>query len=248
MAGEKKKKAKNLDELLGQLGEEHSKDLDSSFKAWGEFNKDETQNHLYNRIFKPAQTALYEGISAELDKIFEEKGGDDASVHNKEQEIKKAVVAGLKKYFEKTLPSVTKSMDDLGMDENEQYEHLVGAYDEHIGADGKNVIGIRALAPSMARGRKNTVGHVKKFIDQITDKHIGSALGQLSEKYAAHHFSKYNGAHIAGYLKPKLEAKGFEIEDKVSYARGSLDDMLELHKSVLEGKGHKYLKKAERRD
>src|SRR3989344_9313567 len=129
-----KSKPKNLDELLEGLKTEHSKTLDESFKAFDEFTKEENQNHLYNNVFMPAQQDLYNGITSELDKIFKD---DNASTHNKEAEIKKAVSAGLKKYFDRVQPNITKVIKELGMDDDEAYEHLASHYDQHVGADGK---------------------------------------------------------------------------------------------------------------
>ncbi len=242
---EKKKKAKNLDELMDGLKEEHSKSLDESFKAFDEFSKEENQLHLYNNIFKPAQNDLYNGIVQELDKIFEKN--DNTSVYNKEKEIKKAVVAGLKKYFDKTHPAVVKAIDNLAMDEDEQYDHLMGEYDRHVGADGEKIESLRAIV-NLARGRKSTVAHVKKSIDEVTDKHIENALKQLTGRYLNHHFSKYNGVEIASYLKPQLEKAGFEIEDKVGFARGNLSDMLALREQYIRKKGSKYLKAKEEKE
>ncbi|MBU0460460.1 MAG: hypothetical protein KKH52_01060 [Nanoarchaeota archaeon] len=240
----KESKPSSIDDLLANLKNEHSKDLDASFKAHDAFNKEENQNHLYNNIFMPAQKGLYDGIVGELDKIFKD---DSASVHNKEKEIKQAVTAGLTKYFDKTQPSITKAIKDLGMDADEAYDHLTGAYDTHVGADGKKIASIRLLATA-AKNKKGKVHQVKRLIPGITDKHIDSALEQLGNQHLTHHFSKYHGAEIAAYMKPKLEKEGFEIKDKVGFARGDLGDMLELRKSILEKKDHKYLKKAEKKD
>ncbi len=242
MDKKEKKKVENLDDLLNSLKDEHSKNLDESFKAFDEFTKEDNQLHLYNNIFTPAQQELYNGVVGELDKVFEKD--DTASIHNKEKEIKKAVVSGLKKYFGKVQPSITQAIEDLGMDDEEAYEHLVGHYDRHVGADGKKVKSIGDLA-DLARNKKGKVGHVKKVIPELTQNHIESAMNHLINKYGNHHFSKYHGIEIASYLKPKLEKEGFEIDDKVGFAQGELNDMLELRKKYLLKKEAKYLKKPE---
>ncbi len=238
----KDKKPANLDELLEGLRQEHSKSLDESFKAFDAFSNDENQNHLYNKIFYPAQQDLYNGIVQELDKIF---GKDDkASIHKKEAEVKKAIVAGLKKYFDKTHPGVTKAINDLGMDTDEAYEHLTSHYDRQVAADGRKIPSITGLV-ELVKGKKNTVGHMKRQIPELTQKHIEGALGHLQGQYIQHHFSKYHPSAIAAYLKPQLEKEGFEITDKVGFARGDLGEMLQLRGQYILKKGHHYVGRKE---
>ncbi|MBI2146386.1 hypothetical protein HYU22_03535 [Candidatus Woesearchaeota archaeon] len=244
MAKKGEKKPANLDELLDSLKQEHSKGLDESFKAFDAFSNEENQNHLYNNIFYPAQQDLYTGIVQELDKIFGKN--DTASVHKKEAEVKRAIVAGLKKYFAKTHPAVTKAIDSLGMDADEAYEHLTSQYDRHVAADGRKIPSITGLV-ELVKGKKNTVGHVKRQIPELTQKHIEGALGRLQGQYLQHHFSKYHGAEIAGYLKPKLEQEGFEIKDKVGFAQGDLGEMLRLREQYILKKGHQYVGRREER-
>ena len=43
----------------------------------------------------------------------------------------------------------------------------------------------------------------------------------------------------------KFEKEGFEIKDKLGYARADLDHLLEIRKGVIEKEGHLYLKKKE---
>lgn len=239
------KKPANLDELLDGLKQEHSKGLDESFKAFDAFNEDSNQLHLYNNIFYPAQQDLYNGIVGELDKIFGKN--DTASVHKKEAEVKKAIVAGLKKYFTKVQPAVTKAIDSLGMDDDEAYEHLTGHYDRHVAADGRRIPSITGLA-ELVKGKKNTVGHIKRAIPELTGKHIEGALSKLGSQYVQHHFSKYHGSEIAGYIKPQLEKQGFEIKDKVGFAQGDLNEMLKIRSQYILHKGestHPYVSKKE---
>ncbi len=237
------KKPANLDELLDSLKQEHSKGLDESFKAFDAFNDEKNQNHLYNNIFYPAQQDLYNGIVSELDKIF---GKDDtASIHKKEAEVKKAVVAGLKKYFAKTHPAVTKAIEDLEMNDDEAYDHLVGHYDQHVAAGGRGEIPSITELVKMVKEKKNTVGHLKREIPKLTEKHIDGALARLQNQYINHHFSKYHPIEIATYLKPQLEKEGFEIKDKVGFAHGEIGTMLGLREKYVLKKGHQYVGKKE---
>jgi len=241
MAKEKKKLG-NLDDLLNGLREEHSKDLDASFKAHDEFSKDENVNHLYLNVFGAGQDALYQTISAELDKSLR---GDGTKVHGKKKEVKQAIAAGIKKYFERTQPSLTEIMRDLKMDEDEQYEYLTSMYDDHIGVGKiKGVESIRSIE-KYAGDRKMTVGHIRKHVSDSRSKHAEGALQILSNKYITHHFAKYQPAAIAAYLRPQLEKAGFEVEDKVGYATADLGELLQLRKGLLEKEGHHYLKKKE---
>lgn len=237
-----KKKPKNLDEVLEELAGQHSKDLGASFKAHDEFSKDENTNHLYLNVFGAGQDALYQTITSELDKSLK---GDGTKVHGKKKEVKQAIAAGIKKYFERTQPSLTEIMKDLKMDEDEQYEYLTSMYDDHIGVGKiKGVESIKSIE-KYTGNKKATVGHIRKHISDSRSKHAEGALQIVGNKYITHHFAKYQPAAIAAYLRPQLEKAGFEVEDKVGYATADLGELLQLRKGLLEKEGHPYLKKKE---
>ncbi len=241
--GQKKKPVKNLDELLVSMQEEHSKDLDASFKAWDNFTNDENQNHFYNNLFTPGQDKLYAGIKGELDKVFGKMGGDETKVLGKRKEIKKAIATGIKEYFKSTSPSYTKFMDGLVLDEEGEYDLLVKLYDDHVGA-GK-IEGVKSISELeyLTKDKKATVGHVKRDIHEKRGAHIKGAMGMMQNQYLSHHFSKYRGPQIAAYLKPHIEKEGFEIEDSLGYATADLGELLKLRRAVIEKKGHPYLAK-----
>ncbi|MBI4151485.1 hypothetical protein HY496_00815 [Candidatus Woesearchaeota archaeon] len=239
--GEQKKKPKNIDELMDSLRAEHSKDLDTSFKAWDEFSKEENQNHLYNNVFTPAQDKLYAGIKGELDKVFGKAGGDEAKLTGKKKEIRKAIATGIKEYFKGVHPSYTKFMDDMKLDEEEQYDFLVKLYDDHVGVGAvKGVESISELE-NLVKDKKATVGRLKRSAYLQKAKHSEGAINKAQSQYISHHFSKYRGPEIAAYLKPKIEKAGFEIEDKVGYATADLGKLLQIRESVIKKKGHEYL-------
>jgi len=246
---EEKKKPKNLDDVLAQMAGEHSKDLDASFKALDEFNKDENQMHLYNNILAPAQDAMYNALVSALDKEFEKKDETKLAKTEQHDKVRKGVGKALRAYFEKVNPHVIKAMDDLKMDDKEQYEHLSALYDEHTGANprDKNNPGIRAIVESLIH-QKKTVGHVKKGLYERKPTSAQAALDQIADKYKNHHFAKYHNTQIAAYLKPKIEKAGFEIEDKVGYSQADKDALFGLRTAILEKKGYHFLKKKPEED
>jgi hypothetical protein len=248
MAGkEEKKKPQHLDDFLKSLETDHSKSLDEAFKAHDAFSKEENQNHLYVNVLIPGQDALYSTLVTELDKAFEKK--DDKKIEKQEErdKVKKAVGKALKKYFEKVQPSISKTIDDMKMDDNEQYEFLTEMYDDHTGAGTQlgqhhKVGSIKGTIEELFKGKK-TVGHIKKNIYDSRANQIKGALELLGGKYMNHHFGKYHSTAIAAYLKPKLEKTGFEIKDKVGYATANTGQLLEIRKGAIEKEIHPYLTK-----
>ena len=235
-----KKKNTSLDDFFDGLKSKHSKNLDESFKAYDDFNK--TIDEWYVDVFAPAQDQLYATIEANIKKSI----GSGKKVHNKEKELKKAVLEGLKEYFEKVHPSITKAMEDSNLTEDEQYKYLTGIYDEHIaaGAGGKKTTSIKGIA-GMAADKTTKVEGLLKMLYIQKVQHAEAATNTLKQKFIGHHFSKYHPVEIGSYLKPKLEKAGAEIEDKAGYIQAELGDLFELRDAVIQKKGHKYLKKKE---
>ncbi len=238
------KKSKNLDELMSQLREQHSSDLDKAFEAYEGWNKKEHQNHIYNHLLTPAQEELYKGIKDKVEEVFHE---DEAKIHNKEKEIKQVVTHGIKKYFEKAKPSVGKILEDMQMSEDEQYDFLTQFYDAHVGAEGqrggnKEIKSIRNLA-EFAKDRKALAGDLVRFMAQNQGAHKEGALNALNSKHFQHHFLKFDSTELAAYLKPKFEEHGYEIDRKPEYLQADHGELLGLHQRVIEKKGHPYLRK-----
>jgi hypothetical protein len=240
-----KKKPKNLDDFFKDLQNTHTPELDKAFKEYDKFNKRENTNDWYNNTFKPAQDSLYNTIKTKLDELFE---NDEAKVHGKKKDIQKAVLEGLKEYFQKIKPSLTKLMDDLDMNEDEQYEFLAAMYDEHTGAltsraaQREGVQSIRTYV-EQAKDKKATVGDIKHLLNEQAPLHMKHAIEQLRYKHQTHHLGKYHSADIAAYLKPKIEKEGFEIEDKLGYATSDIKTLLDMRSSVVEKeRRHQYLK------
>ncbi|MBI4980957.1 hypothetical protein HZC30_05375 [Candidatus Woesearchaeota archaeon] len=257
MAGKKeeeKKKPQHLDDFLKGLETEHSTSLDEAFKARDDFVKEENQNHLYVNVFVPGQDALYNTLVSELDKAFEKK--DDKKIEKQEErdKVKKAVGKALKKYFEKVQPSISKTIDDMKMDDDEQYEFLTSMYDQHTGGGTQfgQQHGIKSIKASIDNllEKKKTIGHIKKDIYDSKVKQLGGAMALLGEKYINHHFGRYHHTTIAAYLKPKLEKAGVEIKDKLEYATLSTGKLLDLRDKMIEKKleEHEYITKKKEED
>jgi hypothetical protein len=199
---------------------------------------------LYNNVFAPAQDAMYNALVSALDKAFEKK--DDTKLAKQEQhdKVRKSVGKALRAYFERVSPHVVKAMDDLKMDDLEQYEHLSTLYDEHTlaGKVSKDYGGIRKIVDDIVKEKK-TIGHLKRRVYDTKSAGAQFALLKLGNQYMSHHFSKYQPTQVAAYLKPKLEKAGFEVEDKIGYAQADLGELFKLREGILEKKGHQYLKK-----
>ncbi len=237
-------RAANLDDLLHQLEGNHSKSLDEAFKAYDEIVKEEHQNHVFNML-APAHDKLYAAISEKLDDKFKD---DDVKPKDKEKEVKQAVAHGLKEYFKMVQPSITKVIEDLHMDEDEQYGYLTSLYDRHVGADqqGSEAKSIRRIE-ALAKSGKATIGRIKRDLYNMKDKHIEGALGATIQKQVSHHLAKYTPIDIARYLVPKLQEAGYDIKDKLGYATASVEELLKM-RNVLYGDAHPYLEKPKKKE
>ncbi len=243
MSKDKPKKPKSIDDLFKDMQDTHSRDLDAAFKANDEFKTEENLNHWYNNIFSPAHDEMYKAIKEELDKAFQ--NDDDAKTEKKKDEVKKAVTAGLKKYFEKSQPGILSRMKDLEIDEKQEYDFLTGMYDEHVGVGKiKGVDSIREIE-QLAKGKRITVGHLKKQIHDSQGKYIEGALNIIVDRHTRHHLGKFEKTEIAAYLKPKLEKVGVEIDDTLGFGLSEVGDLMKWRETYLEKKGHPYFKKRE---
>ena len=246
MAEEKKKKVRHLDDVLKDLVSQQSKDIAGAFKAHDEYTKPEYQEHIHNHILAPAQNKLYEALAKELDTTF--KGNDEAKVHKKKSELKKAVTAGVKAYFAAAKPSVGEILDKLKMDEEQQYEFLTTMYDEHVGANDARFaqqVGIRSIKSlvEMAEDKEATVGTAKQILYQTNPKYVQAAQTLLRNKHIQHHLGKFDKHAVAGHLMPELEKAGYTIDDKLGYATADLRELIKLREGLVKGEGHSYLKK-----
>jgi hypothetical protein len=135
------------------------------------------------------------------------------------------------------------------MDEDQQYDYLTEQYNTQVGVgtrvgDALKIKDIRSIE-GLSTDKNATVGHLKAHLYRENAKYVEGSVQIVNSKFVSHHLGKYHPTKIAAYLRPKLEKEGHEVEDKIGFATGSLGDMLELRKSLVNKEGHKYLKKKE---
>jgi hypothetical protein len=223
---------KNLDDFFEELEKEGSKDLKDAFKKYDAYTKDENQNHIYNNIFIPGLTKMYDSFKGELDKTFKK---DDAKVYGKKKELKKAAIEGMKKFFESTSPEILKTVEGI-KDENELYERLVKMYDEHTGADLQKGEGIDALIDSYSKDKKATVGHVKRTLHGMQATHAEGGLRYLQGKQINRHFGHYRTHKVAAHVAKEIESRpGYKV-DKGEFAGHNLYQLLNVREGVMKGK------------
>ncbi|MBN2052003.1 hypothetical protein JW756_00695 [Candidatus Woesearchaeota archaeon] len=237
MAGEvkhidykKDKKYKNLDDFFDHMAETHYKELSDSFKDLDNFKEDEHLNHLYNNIFTPGQDELYNKTTAELNNIFKD---DNAKLHNKKEDIQKALVKGILAYFEKVHPGALKDFDKSAS-VDEQYKILSGLMDEFLGLDSRSPF-YQILADQFAKDKKITVGHLKRQLKQIQAEHIGSAVDYLVEQKTNASLAGKHRIHIAAHVKTEAEKAGYTLDDRVRYSSHQTDVLLRIRDALRKG-------------
>ncbi|MBW2999884.1 hypothetical protein KY339_04375 [Candidatus Woesearchaeota archaeon] len=230
-----KKKAKSVDEVLEEIHKESRHDIEKSFESYDKHTHEDKMLSHFNDIFAPAQDELYTGVKDQLEKDFKE---DTEKLEGKKEHVQKAIVAGLRKYFEKAKPSVLKAMDD-SWDIEKQYEWLTSLYDNHIGADNQHSEmygkGLAGLAEGLAKDKKFTAGHLKKHIYTSKTPHAEAALDVLKGKATEHFIGAHEKPKIAAYMKKKAEEAGFEPDDTYEFAMRSRGKHIEL-REFLKGK------------
>ena len=228
-----KKKYIHLDDFFADLTEKHSKKIEESLKKYEEFTEEENLNNLYNNVFTPAHDEFYKTVTEHLKTI----GEDETKTEDKKEELQKAIVEGLKAYFEKVQPSIVKALEEHQIgDVEDQYHFLTTQYDEHIGADFRKGEGLTAIAEQFAKSKKLTLGHLKRRLWENQTKHAQKALDTIVNKYAAHHFTQYHPVDLAKYLKPHIEKAGLEVEDKLKFIQLSYGDLIHIISALKTGK------------
>jgi hypothetical protein len=234
MAG--KKKARSVDEVLEEIHKESRHDIEKSFEDYDKHTHEDKMLSHFNDIFSPAQDELYTGVKDQLEKDFKE---DTEKLEGKKEHIQKAIVAGLRKFFEKANPSVLETMDE-GWDIEKQYKWLTGLYDSHIGADNEHSKmyrkGLSGLAEGIAKDKKFTVGHFKKHIYTSKPAHAEGAVEVLRGKIAEHFLGAHEKPKIAAYMKKEAEKHGFEPEDTYEFAIKPVNEQISM-REFLKGKG-----------
>jgi hypothetical protein len=235
-------KHKTLDDAFDYMEKDSSKDLDSAFKAYNEFNKKDNENHYFNNIMYPAMDEMYKAFSETLKKSFK---NDTDKVTKKSAELKKAAVAGLKKFFARASPAIL-SMDEVKnmKDDEKLYEILVHHYDRITGRDmqqeeGKHKVpGLAEIIESLARDEKATVGHALRGIYEIKQAHASKAYAKLNNTFFGVHFGKYANApqKVGAYVKKIMKERNHNISDPVKFWKNDLHDYINIRNGVVEGK------------
>ncbi|HLD88702.1 MAG TPA: hypothetical protein VI894_00700 [Candidatus Nanoarchaeia archaeon] len=228
-----KKKHATIDDFFEDVRGKHAKKLEDAFKHYEETSSEENQLHLFNNIFTPAQQEFYNTFVAELSKEFKK---DTEELHEKKKEVERAAAAGLKKYFEKTMPGVAKAAEDI-KDIEDQYEFLARTYDEHVGV-GKieGVNSLKSIIKTLMKNKK-TIGHLKQQLKLNETPHITGAMAIVTSKAHQHYFSTYNPYEITAYVgaKIKKDHPELEIEDKLKYLQSEPGKILHLHNALSTG-------------
>ncbi len=238
---EEKKPWKTIDNFFDDLYKQHSKDIESSFKAVDEFQKEENINHIQNNILHPAMIEFYNTFKSGLDKQFKGKDdtklrekGKDGKYSDKKKEVQTAAIGGLKKYFEKTMPSVLKAIEGL-KDEGEIYHALVRTYNEYHGLNPQKGEGLDQLIESYIKKKDATVGSLKTLLFNIQSQHAGKAVQYLAAKHSSHHFGKYRSHEVGAYVKDFATKKGAEITDHAAFLDNDTNDYIALRNMIKTG-------------
>jgi len=234
-------KPSHIDEVLADLRKTSAGEIDDAFKAYDEYDKPETANHINLEILKPGQDTMYAKVS---DEIQGSVGKNEEKLKGKKAEVKSALREGLREYFDKVMPSVNKTMDNLGLSEDDQYKFLTKMYDDHIGVgqlkDAKSIKNLEALADS----DDTTVGHLRmQMAQRIGDTQLAKQM--IDSKHFQHYFSNHDAHVVAAHLQPQFEEAGYEIKNKLAYATADHGTLLDMRKSKLKGEDHPLLKKSE---
>ncbi len=245
MAKEKKdKKSGSIDDVMDKIQGEHSKDIETAFKLYDKHNKDENQDNLYNNIFAPGTTQLYEKFNKELDNTFKD---DTAKIFNKKKELKKAAVKGIKAYFEKVQPNMLKTALDGIEDIEDQYSLLIGLYEHHQGINDQNrgylkqqgYVSLRDLIEEEVKDKDTKVGKIKRKMYELKGMHAGQGLNSLNQQVTNRYFAGYHHIDIGEHVKKKW---GLKIGEHVEYKQQGLADLLGLHSSLRDGEKLDYKK------
>ena len=209
------KDAKSIDDLLGIVhGHQRKTEIKAALRQWDAYREDENQNHIFNNIITPAIEEFYNSLKKKLDEIF--KGDDTAKVKNKRKEIQQSIIEGLLGYFKKSMPSVLKGVEKLE-DVEEKYETLTNLYDTTVlglqpGEQApEGVQRLSGFAEAVTKGKKTTVGHLKRSFTEQKALHARQILSNLEEKAAEHYVGHIEQPHLALYLLPKCLGRLFYI-------------------------------------
>ncbi len=230
---DEKKPVGSIDDFLYELANQHTKDLESSFKAYDGFMKKENENHYLLNIFYPAVDKMYETFSAEVSKL----GKDDEKIGKRGKELKLAAIAGMKKFFEKTSPEVLKAVEDI-KEEEELHSTLAHFYDEYTGQDVQKGEGMGNLINHLSKSEDATIGDARRVLYETKKDHADKAFGELKQKFISHHFSKYQKHQLGAHVKKELKDSPYKIKSIGQFLKLQHGDYLQLRDSIKTGQFH----------
>lgn len=226
-------KPKTLDDLFTD------KDIVARIKAHDEHMRAENQQHLLNQIIAPAIDEFYETLKAQLDHAFANAGGDTAKVREKLPEVRKALVEGLKKYFERALPSALDTIKDV-KDVDEQFKTLARIYDRHVlGAQpgARLPQGLETIENYMTaleqedKYKEATVGQIKEELWLQKGAHAVHSRAQVNRGKTIEYLMPIPTHRLGKQIRPEIE-KTHEIEHEGTYATLSHEELLEAREGV----------------
>jgi hypothetical protein len=177
---------------------------------------------------------MYAAFKTEMNKL----GKDTDKVTNKHKELKKAAVAGLKKFFEKADPSILgiKELETI-KDDEKLYDVLVAHYDRITGRNPqeKGGAGLIDIIEQLSKDKKATIGHALNKMYSLRDQHTKRALQHLSNQFSNHLFSKYNNAphKLGAYVRKDMEKYQWDVVDPLQFTKNELQDYLAIRDGIV---------------
>ena len=227
---------KTLEEIAGLVHSQDRADIEENLENWDEYNEDTNKNHIFNNIVAPAVDKFYNAFTAKLDELFK---GDETKVHNKKKEIQDALGDAIEAYFKEAHPGALKGLDDI-KDPDEKYATLTHLYDTiALGLSGnqrasQGVQRLTGFAEAAAKGKKTTVGHLKRNFSNQKNLHIGQIMRSLDSKAADHYVNHIDPKQLAHHLRPTIE-KEYDIHDFAAFYQHDNSALLALREGINKG-------------
>lgn len=233
MSGEEKEeKVNDIDEYFEEMRKKNHENITKALNSMDEITDEENQDHMIVNVFQEGQDAFYDSFAKQLKTDFDD---DQASTHNKEKELKRAVVKGLEPYFDKVMPSINKAIKEAKVSEEDRFEFLVNAYDEHRGAGRiEGVKSLKDLVKGFAKMKKGKVIKFKRQLYNLKAKHTQEAYLMLENKALNYYLGSYQPHEIGAHMKPIVE-KGYTIEDHVRFHQMGVGDHFNLRQKIIKG-------------
>lgn len=231
---DKKGKPKTLDDLMSD------EEIAEKVKAYDAHMEPASQQHLLNRIIKPAIDEFYTTLKAQLDKTFK---SDTAEVRNNLPELRKALIEALTKYFEKALPSALENVKGAKNDE-EKLETLARVYDTAIlgipeGSQApRGVIPMHHYITALTKSpeyEKATVGQILEELTLQQAAHTVQAREATNTAARIKHILPIHSHRLGKYFRPEIE-KVHPVESEATYGALPHGHLLEARESVKTGK------------